>query len=325
MLHGAWIRRQPRGAHGAGVPGAFAHLPQDIPGPWVPYGARVRGIEVASHGPRRKHDQRGNHQSPQIKMGVANCPRPELGKRRRKTSRCPRETNAPFKMTIKRAHKRDHRERDEIPPVDRQAPQPAQYRGPETRDQIRDISGRRCGPSRRRLGKIEPSGFLAFLFHPPSLFLIWRIPMRHYLRIQERYIPYHGTESTVLDKKIGNIRPVLALSLFDLSFQLFTCARVFRWRAGIPQGGTGILGSARVFPRGETARCCGIIGPRKKGPSPLGESDQQDDHYHPHIESSVSFGLRAKRGENTRCPASCRDRSANPAAEMTVERPPEHQ
>ncbi len=163
-------------------------------------------------------------------MGVANCPRPELGKHRRKTSRCPRETNAPFKMTIKREHKRDHRERDEILPVDRQTPQPAQYRGPETRDQVRDISGGRCGPPRRRLGKIEPPGSLALLFHPPSLFLIWRIPMRQNLRIQKRYTPYHGTKSTVPDKKIGNIRPVLALYLFSLFFSVTYESRGFSMR-----------------------------------------------------------------------------------------------
>ncbi len=160
-----------------------------------------------SHGPRRKHDQRGNHQSPNIKMSVASRPRLELRKHRRKASAL-RETNALFKMTIKCAGKRNHRERDEIPPVDRQASQPAQYRGPETRDQIRDVSRGQCGPLQRWLGKTELPGFPAlFFFHLSSLFLKMRIPMRHYLRIQKRYTPYHGTRSTVPDKKIGNVQP----------------------------------------------------------------------------------------------------------------------
>ena len=57
----------------------------------------------------------------------------------------------------------------------------------------------------------------------------------------------------------------------------------------------------------------------------MGEGDQQGDHHHPHVETGVSFGLGPKRGENARGPASRRDRSANPATEMTVERPGEHQ
>ncbi len=190
-------------------------------------------------------------------MGVANRPRPELHKHRRKTP-APHETNALFKMTIKCTGKRNHRERDKIPPVDRQASQPAQYRGPETRDQIMDISGGRCGLSQRWLGKTEPPGLLALFFHLPSLFSIWRIPMRHYLRIGKRYTPYHGTRSTVPDKKIGNIRPDTGTYLYSRIFSYLRAQGFFDAAQGFPEAEQGFFGAQGFFPDAGPSGAAGL-------------------------------------------------------------------